>query len=235
MTNFIIFCIPRTGSTLLRSALDLHPNLTCAAEVFAVHCNNRPDAFQNLFEISVIKQECGQTDHVLNTVDLDFRPYIDILFSSYNGFKLISSHIDLQSNAWEKLTQPHIKYIFLERNTLDAFCSFKLAEASGVWHLTKGRSPINDVQIELNLENYRWFESYYSSPYNYIKNKISNEFIVIQYSDMVENWDETFAKLCNFLEIEKCVIEMPTAKRSGRFEDTIINYKELKRNLLTII
>jgi len=243
--NYIIFCYPRTGSTLLALALNKHPQLNCAMEVFSEQNTTnwntskemlywREVTIYNLLHKSVRDLSCtrfsrGQTVKFLDTLNYDLRQFTRELFERFNGFKLIASSVDLGSTAWEVLMDKDIRYIFLERDIFDAYASFKLAENSKSWHVID--NSIIEEPIKVEMENFDWFCDEYIVPYVHIKklvrrNGIKN--IVLNYEELANGWYSSLDRVWSFLGVPKIAIDKPLVKKS-KFPHSrnILNYYEL--------
>lgn len=235
--NYIIFCYPRTGSTLLCKTLNQHPQTRCGKEAFSVDKEAwRVPYFQSMFgktedEMILIRTNHGITEKLLNTLDYDFSPFLTELFGIYEGFKLISSHIDPASKLWDDILGRDIRFIFLERDIIDSACSFKFAKESKVWHVERGGPAVRDEEGYLSVADFRWFCNQFVDVYLERKEKIieaGKKHLTVKYEKLTSNWDQNLERIFNFLEVDPLKMAMPLEKRTLlAHELNVANYRQL--------
>src|SRR3954451_13560243 len=83
--NFVVFCIPRTGSYHLTSLLDSCPDVVCLGELFKPGRLELPEAYKGRIDISRPKARDARPDAYIKQVR-------DIDPESNFGFKLFRQH-----------------------------------------------------------------------------------------------------------------------------------------------
>lgn len=199
------------------------------------HLGWRAQIFTDLFgdaHLNTGRTKNNKTENVLNTLDFDFRPFVKIVFKEWRGCKIIASHIHPNSTSWEELLQPDVKFILLERDVIDACCSFKLANSSRIWHVvnTENAKPVKDVATTVTLADFEWFSSQYVDMYLAMKDKIMNscDTMMLEYENMIDNWEAKMVEVQAFLGLTQQALPQPLIKRSARPHcRNIVNYEEL--------
>jgi hypothetical protein len=199
------------------------------------HLGWRAEVFANLFgdiHLNTGRSKNGKTENILNTLDFDFRPFVSILFQEWKGCKIIASHVHPDSTTWEALLQPNVKFILLERDVIDACCSFKLANSSSIWHVvnTEQAKPVKDVATTVTLADFDWYSAQYVEMYLAMKERIrqSCDTLLLEYESMIENWDDQMQEVQKFLGITQQCLPQPLIKRSAQpHYRNIVNYEQL--------
>ena len=217
--KFILFCYPRTGSTLICKALNAHPDFVFGQEMFnaryAPECASvgpawREAVFKKCFGKSLDKLTTTSFSHNikethLNTIDYDYSCYLDHLFDKLDGFKIISNQIHCDSKIWDQLLDRKVKFIFLERNVEESCRSFHTSIKTRIWHSEK---PVNLPPVDVDEAGIVDFTNYFVGAYNKVKMKLSTpeNHIVLNYSEIADQWDSLCDKLCCFLGIKPMVL-----------------------------
>ena len=144
--RFIVLADARTGSYMLVQALDSHPNVTCFSELF----NWQLDYVD--FNVAGYDNSSAE-DKALR--DRDFERFLrERIYCPRpveiraTGFKLLYSHVWGYTGLLERLVEDsEVRIVHLRRrNLLRMFVSSKLAEASGVWRVDRGFTPVQLLQ-----------------------------------------------------------------------------------------
>lgn len=122
--RFVIFAAPRTGSNLLCSLLNAHPDIRCHHGLFnpdGVHCaRDRPDTLGTIADR-----------------DRDPIAFLDGVWASGEGARAIGFKINLGENAVAAgalLRDASVRKLLLRRrNRVRAYVSEAIAERTGVW------------------------------------------------------------------------------------------------------
>jgi len=145
--KFIILCYPRTGSTLLITALGTHPNINQGMELFNpeqegndpwVHW--RKATFEALY---------GSHDSYLNAdgyLDgnrFDLRLLASEFFKVFDGTKIMYDQLHRRSHVWDYLRSlDDLRVIVLRRNVVEAAVSFRTAMETNIWFVPNENSYI---------------------------------------------------------------------------------------------
>lgn len=231
--KYVIFSPPRTGSMLLCQALDAHSQITCGFEALNPGIAPRTK--------SILESICPDVDSlvipddggkILDINKHDFRPFLDRVFQSYTGFKIIYSHIPPECNLWEHLNAyDDLKIIYMRRNWLEACLSFRLAKMSGIWWQNQdGTLNIKDRPFHFPSQEVKWYFDKYSNREAETREKLNKPSITIEHQDLISDWSQTISELESFLDISQEELPMLQTKRTtGSPESMILNYLELKR------
>lgn len=142
-TRFVIFSLPRSGSTALCNTLDCHPAIRCVSEPFnSRRFNGR---FHNPVKDERSLEEC-----------------LDRIWAEWNGIKHVCDWTgwpfvhNPQINA-RILTRPGTRVLFLvRRNFLRRLLSWHLARQIGVWDGAKATAHSRLEQAQLKPLDSGW-------------------------------------------------------------------------------
>jgi len=214
--KFIILSRSRTGSNLLLSYLNVHPNIIANHEIF-----QRPSkkSYQRILE--------GQ-----------FRKYPKSVKAV--GFKIFYNHPLGEENhdLWAELMDMKNLYIIhlKRRNILRTLLSLKLALESDKWikyspdqqrvYMKKAVS-FEAKDLERGFKQTRQWEQ---QGYAMFKD---HPLLTIWYQELENKPNETFNKVAAFLGLEPCEIRTYLQKQNPeKSSDLIMNFEELKNNFL---
>lgn len=141
---FIITGGPRSGSTMLQTLLDSHPNAICMHELlrdstgtaaFRRHCLGRRKQLMEL-------REQDMPAFVHEVLTLPHPPWIRAL-----GFKALYTQPRksgaVRQQTWEGLRQiPGLRVIWIQRNLIRCVVSFAIAKQTQGWIGKKTREPV---------------------------------------------------------------------------------------------
>ena len=212
--KFIIITRSRTGSNLLMSLLDSHPNVIAKGELFeSLKGRTCKDVWNEIYD--------KKPKHI-----------------QYFGFKIFYYHpIDSDDKeVWNYIKNDEsIKLIHLTRkNMLRTVVSRQIAEKTNRWsNVDNKKIQITEKMVEIDI-NYCLNEFKLTKDYeNKIRSEFKREFYMeLTYEDLVKDKQEMMTRIFNFLGIENTVAKSRTIKQnSEKLEDLILNYSELKEAL----
>lgn len=245
MSQFVIYGIQRTGTTLIGTSLNNHPDILCLGELFDPNENYRPK--EMLPYILFIKNSnnlnSNQTN-LINNKETIFN-YLDIYYSkSFKciGFKLMLNQTKRLPFVLDYLKSRSLRIIKVVReNVLYTYVSRLRAQNTSVFHSTQLKSEEEfmnlsktkiyiptDSLIEnldsISKENQELDESVQSLGVNYI---------TVSYNQLMENNPSKFDKILSFLEVKKKNELFSNLKKvsPSELENSIENYNEVKQIL----
>ena len=212
-TPFIVLARSRTGSNMLISFLNSHPNIIANGEIF--HTINDKDCL-NILE----KEFAEQSPHV-----------------KAKGFKVFYYHPldDPKSDLWQHLVNiKNLHIIHLKRrNILRTLISRKIAGNQKIWSVKKASDfliPSLGNAIEFNA---RELEKGFITTREWEKKGDdlfrNHPLLNVFYEDLVKEPEELFKKITRFLGV--CYIPPSTDLQKQNSEKTtelLINFDELK-------
>lgn len=240
MNKFVIMTIPRTGSTMLCSALDHHPEINCGMEIFNPYVSPTQSCFQWRKEVFQRLYGMDQKDMKIETPCLRYKidekrhnllPFLSEVFVAYNGFKLIYGHLDNDSYVLKEIAKRQdLCVVYLERDWLESCLSFKLAKNSGVWHRKSNSIVIKDEPFVFPFDEVKWYFDHICSADKGVRQMFSDkQNITISYRDLVSKWSKVTKEIQEMIGVS--VMELPIlfSKRTKIApREAIINYDELK-------
>ncbi len=237
---FVILFLPRTGSNLLASTLDSHPDILCHHEIF----NQRLPQCSQSVRSGKIKLSLGTASER----DRDPWRFLDLVFSQTgvtpdgerNLVKFIGAKISPYDNFWVVLSvllNRRIKKIVVRRsNFLAAFVSGQLAMKTGQWAVFKDRQAAVQPtqQVEVNVGRFRAFarkRRIFHAAVRLVLAITGQRSIEVDYVTMRE--PAVRSRLLAFLGAHDVVqlSERTQKQERGRLADRISNFDELKRQL----
>jgi hypothetical protein len=223
---------PRTGSSLLTSALQNHPNLKVGGELMNVAVDGYKETYNLDWRNPKFKELYGSENipfadsKFLDCNDLGL--YLTNIFNDFHGFKLIYDQIDLNGTFISQLDKlKDVKLIFMTRNILESCVSCHLALRSGIWFVTKNNESKQIEKIFITPKMFKDYADYFLKCHKNYTNRYTNK-IIIDYKELIEDWDGTIDKVQNFLEIKQCKLPQVYGKRTcGNISKIVTNYKDL--------
>ncbi len=223
--KFFVVCPARSGSTLLMSALESHPDVE--RTLMEPFNTEDPDLAR---ELAPVMREVYGKDVLAKTTD-DLKRLIDHLLDRYDGFKILYYQVGLGDAAWEYLRSKRLKVVHLtRRNDLERQISFLVAQQTSVWHRQHESECPPEPQVTLDaatLENsfafnHRLFEHF--ETFFQLADKLT-----IDYEDLRDDYSATMKRVYEFLQLP--VTDCPPAylKRTRKTKvELVANYHELK-------
>lgn len=210
---FIIMGRSRTGSNLLISYLNKHPNIFCEGEKFASQCNHD---YRGRYSSVYGKQP----------------KYIRA-----KGCKVFYYHPDTQPGGALQyfLGDPRLHVIHLRRkNLLKVLVSHAVATRSKCWVNSK-TSPENfgvtlsPAKVQIDIEQTLEWEEFWGNAYR------GHPTLNIYYEDLISEPKDTLNSISSFLNCPQLLDwgEAALARQSsGELTDRILNYQELRTHFL---
>lgn len=208
--KFIVITRSRTGSNLLISFLNSHPNVIAKGEVFRrIENKSSKDVWRNLF----------------SKVHKNIK---------YVGCKIFYYHpLDSDDKeVWDLIKRDeNIKIIHLTRkNMLRTVLSREIADKTQNWTNKSGKTiKLEDKRVELKIED--CFEEFKTTKSN--ENGVRNEymrdaFLEVTYEDLVSDNQGTMNQIFDFLNIPETSAKSKLRKQNKEeLKDLILNYDEL--------
>ncbi|MEP6465725.1 MAG: sulfotransferase [Parafilimonas sp.] len=239
MTKFVIFTLPRTGSTLLSKSLNKHPEIFCDDEIF--HFSFRDYFSPNQFRFLKFRFLPKKINYIINYpfTSLKLTGFLNRYFTNKQnenfkarGFKLMYYQTFYMPGLINYLKKNDIKIILLLRENIfrNALSDLR-ARSTGIYHnqddneeersgLAKLHVDTKELQQKMDgivLQNKKLA--------SLINNMIC---IKIRYEDFM-NWNETMTKLEDFLDVSKTEIAAGAKKLNpDNLQDMISNYTEVE-------
>lgn len=211
--RFIVMSRSRTGSNLLMSLLNSHPNIHAEGEVFR-HLNGRP--YTRVLARAFARQA---------------------FFVKAKGFKIFYYHPqdDPSGEIWNALAaMEDLHVIHLKRrNVLRTLVSRKLAGLEGRWRSAPGsqqQSPPTDESVSFDVpelehgfrETRAWEQAGEERFHDH-------SILTLEYEGMLDRFEETAREVLSFLGVRQQRLTSPLQKQNTRgLRDMVVNYDDLK-------
>lgn len=210
--RFVVLSRSRTGSNMLISLLNSHPNINVEGEIFG-RLNGQN--YNKVLSVAFGKQ----SRHI-----------------KAKGFKIFYYHPidDPESNIWNDLVNmDELHVIHLKRrNILRTLISRKLAATSDVWQTTNSsaKSVVDSKQVFFTVEELvEGFEETRQWEKNGEEMFKGHNVLSIYYEDLVDDAESSFNELSNFLDVDYIKLETNLKKQNPeKIFDLISNYEELR-------
>lgn len=228
--RFVILGTARTGSTLLWSYLNSHPEILCLRGVYGstnkINFGKYYDALPaECFSQALIDQR--------NKNPISFLQ--DFVFKKYTkpyqavGFKYFYDH-DRHLKQKQALTtyfqnDKDIKFIHLKReNLLATLFSYKRALNQRLW-----TSAMPGFKTEISISDCKNYFQQISEKQLYFDALLAERGMVLTYETFISRRRESLLKVQKFLGVTPCDLttEM-TQNKNAKLSDSIVNYEELK-------
>jgi hypothetical protein len=211
--RFAILCMGRSGSTMLQTMLDSHPDIRCFGELF-----HAGDTFAT----------SHRTDHVAYLEEfLGTDPSMAV------GFKMPWDSLIVYPDIWEVFRRQRFRVILLTRqNRLDQYLSMKLAIHNEMWHSFDGkgryypreRLRTDPAECLHHLQYFRFGDT--------MLREVSRDLerVEIDYAQLTDV--KVMARVFVLLGVEPRPLTSGVERlRRGSQRDIIENYDELKASL----
>ena len=239
MTKFVIFTLPRTGSTLLSKSLNKHPEIFCDDEIF--HFSFRSYFSPNQFRFLKISFLPKKLNYIINypVTYLRLGSFLNKYFTNKRGenfkargFKLMYYQTFYIPGLINYLKKNDVKIILLMRgNIFRNALSDMRARQTGVYHHRKenehavsGMPKLNvDITTLKNKMNHIAFQT------KKLERIVQDmQYIKILYEDFTD-WNNTMNKIFEFLNVSKEDVSAGAKKLNpDKAEDMIENFIEVK-------
>jgi LPS sulfotransferase NodH len=215
--KYIVLGSYRSGTTVINESLEKHSKLKVAYEIF--HTSPEPrgieqsvsilnqlygksnfDFYESVYSRYVSKGYWYETKHI--SKEMDLRKYVNHVFSSFNGFKILYHQISLESELWNYLLNNNIKFIHVIRpNFLDIYVSFYASHLTKKWQTLPEQNTnfikpfyINSYELENFFKMMQFLNDHFSSLLQ------DQNLIKINYSE-IKSWEKTMHKVQDFLDL----------------------------------
>ncbi len=175
LNRFVILALPRSGSSLLHSLLNSHPDIACHGEILK----------RNAAAGHLLRSWRDQVDWSQRLKDPV--AFIESVFaydqpSDNVGFKLFRTH--MSDPVIETLKSSQYKKIILERrNRFACYSSKKLAHKTGIFNTRKGKvaNSISDNIIDFSREEFLHFRKSYGKAMRFYRREFGSDAINVYY------------------------------------------------------
>jgi len=242
--KFIILCYPRSGSTLLMTALGAHPRISQGMEIFnPVLEGDDPWVYWRTATFSTLYCEHETYLNQYGYIDgkrFDLSLLLRLFFKEFDCTKIMYDQIDPHSQVWEYLESlADVRVIVLRRNIIEAAVSFRIAMDSNVWHIPTKNSYIwyypdqeanpTSPSLVYQCEYFEWFFNHFCALEEFCVSKFRNhETIFVDYHEMVSDWANVIRALQLHVGVNPVDIPMMFKKRThGTIQELISNYDEI--------
>jgi hypothetical protein len=214
--SFLLTGPGRTGSYLLRSALQQHSEIHCLEEIFLPKC------YRERY-LAAGKSKAGD---ILDTFACPAEKKIFGFSALYPELFRLEYTPDLI----EELIARKFRVIHVSRdNLLRRFLSHKIARSTGVWDDTKGDNPttlkvhITPWELLSDIRKVRKRANIVKMRLGYLP------FLDISYEAICNDFPGTFSRVCDFLGVSYEDLKPGTFKQESRsLRQSITNYNQLK-------
>jgi LPS sulfotransferase NodH len=229
--KFVIISQPRSGTHMLRSALEMHTEVMTYGEVFGHQLG--PD--------STVDGVLGKiwADDVV-TKNLGIRA-VGFCIHTHHGRKVG------EDDVWRRISaDPSIRLIFLHRvNTIRRYLSLRRAQLTGQYlHKPKDNTEEQALQkryrqrVRIDLYDFLYSSAAFDAGWTYMEKKHfgvgvkqKQRCCVVAYEHLLRNWKKESARLQTFLELRWEDLKPTTYRQAEAGEDlsdAIVNFDEFK-------
>lgn len=239
MQMFIVIGMPRTGSTLVQTTLEQHPNIKMHGELFHPNDDERMGAHvinDNNNSIFFDSTKDDAIDFLRANVwtEENSKKYDAV------GFKLFGERV--QCLGTEKLflrlkeTFPSLKFIHIERDDLlECWVSRETAKKTGQWFSSsqdKKTELVNDLQVVANPLALQQFFQSYEEVNNFFKSDFfpKPNYLHIDYDQIATDFKKTSRSIFTFLGLKNVSVKQNIKKqRTLTATDQIQNIEEIRQ------
>ncbi|RAK57146.1 glycoside hydrolase family 99-like domain-containing protein [Phenylobacterium deserti] len=234
MQKFIVIGAPRTGSTLIQTTLDQHPDIRAYGELFHWVASER------------------EGDHAMITpsgrraYQPDAEDALDFLWANvWNaevssaravGFKLFNEHVATEGTrdlfARLKSDVPDLKVVYVWRdNLMDVLVSRRMAESTGEWVRRVGASAVPDERRQITIlpdEAEDFFRAHEQTKAFFDSYVADMSAIRVRYSDFAASFESQSKALYEFLGVSPRPVTPAIRKQLARSSREIVaNWDDL--------
>ena len=224
MTPFVIVADLRTGSTLLSTSLNQHPQIRCYGELF--HPRDLPDnqiPGHNRYRAS------GE-EIIRNTLAAR-----DIGATGFRAMVFLPLEMQPQwADAWDALRRiDELRVICLtRRNALAQYASVQIAHQTGTYHPPPGDvrlAPENRPMLRVDPEELRRWLHERDELYRRRRGLLEGRpFLDFVYEDLVGDWSEGIRRVQAFLEVPYVPLPPTKQKQETRpLTSVVSNYAQV--------
>lgn len=215
--KFVIITMQRSGSNMLVTMLDSHPEIKCFGELMRKTPGwMRKQGYRGALRIldkvdPVYRKDAYRFAHPYDFVEA---AYATKPRASRHGFKI---HIDQHREFLDALIQdPEYRIIVLRReNVLAQYSSWKISEVTGQGNAPKG-TKVKTAQVDFSPRNFKSYLKRVDKDYELVWQRIresGKSFFEIKYTELTDK--ERMRELAGFLEVDTSFpLEPGTEKRN---------------------
>jgi hypothetical protein len=240
--KFLIVSRKRTGSTMLRTALDSHPNIRCLGEIFRIDkpLTERPGTLKTIKKLNPIKYNSSEElersirDKPINFFDSVLEKNSRMLAF---GCKIFKRHHE--KLVKEAISRDDFRIIILCRdNQLALYSSQKVADKTGRHNIFKSdlfnKYHKNPNKVKFNQDEFVKYRNRVRRFNDFVEMIIENAIcpvMKLEYATLIKMGN--YEDVLNFLEVNpKVPIQPKTVKRNdGPIENRFLNPDEVKSYL----
>jgi LPS sulfotransferase NodH len=215
-TSFAILCEPRSGSTMLHTYLNSHPQIKSYGEVLR----------RNTEDLAIVKE----TNSRIAT--LAFKPHTRALKAI--GLKLFYEYYEdprYASSFQEILHRRDVKIIHLVRHdTLKVYVSLKIAQKTNKWSSVKSAGNESRPKITIDRDDYIQFREQHLRHRRLFAMLLKDHpLLEVAYEDLVQNPRPILNSIQQFLGVKpKALFTLLKQQNPGSVASLITNYDEVK-------
>jgi LPS sulfotransferase NodH len=218
--SFVILCEPRTGSTLLHTYLNFHPNIKSYGEAIREHIEKNHSADAGFLKNNIFKPHGRHLKAV--------------------GLKLFYFYYDHPAYAdafKEIIEQKDIKIIHLIReDILKLYVSLKLAQKTNTWSSSNANQK-NKPKIFVKADEFKLFAETYVQRQQYFKTQFkTHDVLVVRYEDLIMDSRAVLEKTQKFLGVKpKHLSSLLKKQNADALESVVVNYHEVHNTIEQIV
>jgi hypothetical protein len=233
--NFVIISTQRSGSTLIRTSLDSHPEIRCLGEVFLPTYKQ-----EHSYYGSLKAQGVSKTGAIFRRRELVYR-HLDQLYGDYpttgaTGFKVMYDQLSYRRYGFPMVLsyvrKNDVRVIHLIReNSLNTCISKQFARATRTYHTDASRAQTAmPIDIPTLIREIKTVE----------KGKLRWRSVLtglacleVSYEDFVNNKHAVSRRLLEFLDVDSAVHLVSPLKKllTAPLTESVMNYRELESTL----
>jgi hypothetical protein len=236
MIKFVVFSLPRTGSSMLTERLSTHPDVTCFGAIFSATGWFKPAQPRGGGVLRRLRERMDHRwlDSALRIEDRD--RLLTELFEANNdlaavGFK---HHLTGDKNVTQSLFASDLRKVFLTRtNHLATYSSSQVAKVTGQGAARRTR-PVISGKCVFEGEDFDTYRKQRERLYQRAREGMTGTVLEIEYNEARTGAGMT--RLAEFLDVDPRGIGVaPTLKRNSdsiidRFENPDVVLDHLRKN-----
>jgi len=227
-TRFIIITPGRSGSTLLQSMIDQHPDATCLGEV--LHLDNTTAQQHWKMHAGRKSKRLRESKRFTNIEMAISEIEATYPMSKVCGFKMLYPQM-----KFDEVRGP-IRVIHLTRDPVECAASIHLALATGNWHKTAPGfkslwvdGSTKSRSISLDPELFRNYLVQWNRADSAVRSIVDADILHLDYSQLTEDFLACSQIVYTWLELDLAFKpEIAVLKSSPPCKDYLDNYKEIR-------
>ncbi len=245
--RFVIFNFPRSGSNLLCSMLNQHPDILCHHEVFNPQKIYYAKDFHELLgddeplpRLELINGKVGLGSKWARNASPErfmAKLWQHDFGAQAVGFNLFPTHIP--NAAVPVLEDPAVKKVLLvRRNKVKCYVSRAIARKTGVWDLYEKKANSPKISVTVDPKRLLNWSSGYDRYFDQVRKRLEvtgQGYLDLTYEDIVgPNGSEIKTSLLDFIGVtpETHYLQPPLKKQnSNRLSELVSNFAQLEKAL----